>query len=225
VMNENRVSAVPVLGGGGELIGIVTEEDLLLKEAGFRDDVRLLEGPRRRRERQKSEGLVAEDLMTAPVVTTRPEATLAEAARRMHERQVKRLPVVDASGRLVGIVSRSDLLRVFVRPDAFIERDVREEVLMRHFADQAAGISATVQQGIVRLIGAVERRSDLDVLLELVDGIDGVVGIDDRLAARVDDLARPGYVEGAVGTLDYPFTPTLTATGEARAKTHAPSGR
>jgi CBS domain-containing protein len=205
VMCENRVSAVPVVDGNGELVGIVTEDDLLARQAGLADGVHLLE--RHRRGRHAPEGLYADDLMTTPVVTVRPEATLAEAARRMHERHVKRLPVVDASGRLVGIVSRADLLRVVRRSDAAIERDVREEVLGRQFMDQAAGITATVHEGVVRLDGTLEHRSEMAVLLDLVDATDGVIGIDNRLTAGADGEVDPAYEGGAMGALGYPFVP------------------
>jgi CBS domain-containing protein len=199
VMEDNRVSAVPVIDDNGALVGIVTEEDLLLKEGRFQDDVRLLETARRRRERHKAEGLVATDLMTYPVVTVAPQATLAVAARRMHERHVKRLPVVDATGTVVGIVSRTDLLRVFVRPDAVLEKEVREGVLARHFADQAEAMSVTVREGVLHLKGTIERSSQMDVLLGLLNGIDGLVCIRNGLTAKIDDLEPPASPWGAFG--------------------------
>jgi CBS domain-containing protein len=199
VMEDNRVSAVPVVDEDGALVGIVTEEDLLLKEGRFQDEVRLLESPRRRRERHKAEGLFAMDLMTSPVVTVAPEATLAAAARRIHERHVKRLPVVDETGTLVGIVSRADLLRVFVRPDAFLEKEVREDVLARHFADQADAITAEVRDGILCLRGTIERASQLDVLVTILERIEGLVGIENHVSVRIDDLEAPAYAWSALG--------------------------
>ncbi len=226
LLAEYRVSAVPVVDENGALLGIVTEEDLLLKEARLQDDGRLLEGQRKRRERHKAEGLFATDLMTTPVITVRPAAPLAEAARRMHEHHVKRLPVVDATGKLLGIVSRGDLLRVFVRPDPFLEREVREDVLQRHFADQADGIIATVHDGVVLLTGTIERRSQMNVLLGLIGGVDGLVGIDNQLHARVDDLVRPAYVAGAVGSLGYAFVPgTVPAPGSPADQNREPAHR
>jgi CBS domain-containing protein len=214
VMEENRVSAVPVVDDEGTLVGIVTEEDLLLKEGRFQDDVRLLETPRRRRERRKAEGLVATDLMTAPVVTVAPVATLAAAARRMHERHVKRLPVVDTDGKLVGIVSRSDLLRVFVRPDPFLEQEVNENVIRRHFPDQAQTITATVHDGVLHLTGTIERSSQIELLLGLLEGVDGLVGIEDELVARIDDVQPPSYAASAVGALGYAYVPVrIPGTG------------
>jgi CBS domain-containing protein len=218
VMCDNRVSAVPVVDEDGALVGIVTEEDLLLKEGRLQDDFRLLESPRRRRERHKADGLFAADLMTFPVVTVRPQASLAEAARRMHERHVKRLPVVDEAGHLVGIVSRADLLRVFVRPDPFLEREVREDVIDRYFADQADAVNATVDEGIVRLTGTIERGSQMDVLLGLLRGIDGLVGIKNDLTVRIDDLEPPPYAWAAVGGMGYAIAPTNVPGGEPPAK-------
>ena len=128
-MREARVSALPVLDDDGRLVGIVSEADLILKEDPELDETaRLFEGRHRRTDRQKAAGLFARELMTSPVVTIGPNESLGEAARLMHRRQVKRLPVVDEEGRIVGILARSDLLTVFLREDAEIEREVREEI-------------------------------------------------------------------------------------------------
>jgi CBS-domain-containing membrane protein len=215
VIEEHRVSAVPVVDDDGTLVGIVTEEDLLLKEGRFQDDIPLLESPRRRRERHKAEALLASDLMTAPVVTVGPQATLTEAARRMHERHVKRLPVVDATGRLLGIVSQADLLRVFVRPDPFLERDVREGVIARHFPDQADALTATVHEGVLHLTGTIERASQLDLLLGLLEGVDGLVGIENEVSARIDDLKPPPFAWATVGAFGYAIVPSQVPTGES----------
>jgi CBS domain-containing protein len=215
VMEDNRVSSVPVVDDNGALVGIVTEEDLLLKEGRFQDDVRLVESPRRRRERHKAEGLFAKDLMTSPVVTVAPEATLAAAARRMHERHVKRLPVVDETGTLVGIVSRADLLRVFVRPDAFLEKEVRQDVLARHFADEADSITASVRDGILYLNGTIERASQLDVMVNILERVEGLVGIENHVSARIDDLEPSPLAWATVGALGYAIAPTQIPSGDS----------
>jgi CBS domain-containing protein len=123
---ERRVSAAPVLDSGGRAVGVVSEADLLLKEEHPDPDldVPLVWSRRRRLERDKAAATVAGELMTAPAVTVPPTATVAEAARRMHAAGVKRLPVVDEEGLLVGIVSRADLLKVFTRPDHAIRREI-----------------------------------------------------------------------------------------------------
>ena len=119
------VSAVPVVDDQRHVLGVVSEADLLLKQQHPADEFQrfLLEGKRRRLERAKAGGVAAAELMTRPAVTVGPEATVAEAARLLRKHLVKRLPVVDPLGRLVGIVSRSDLLTVFLRPDEQIRRE------------------------------------------------------------------------------------------------------
>ncbi|MEX2556131.1 MAG: CBS domain-containing protein [Actinomycetota bacterium] len=135
--------------------------------------------------------------MTAPVVTTDPEATLAESARLMHEHGVKRLPVIDGDGKLVGIVSRKDLLKIFLRADRDILRDVVHDVVDRTLwmGPEEAGLRVDVTQGIVRFEGKVDRRRAIRILVGLAWGIDGVVGVDNALSYRIDDEMIPtGYV-------------------------------
>lgn len=193
LMKDHRVSALPVVARKGVLEGIVSEADLLLKEqqAAGSGEWHPLERRRRRVERTKAEGLVAGQLMTSPVVTVSPDATLAQAARLMHRRRVKRMPVVDREGRVVGIVSRGDLLRVFLRPDQDIRRDVAAELIEAFPWVDPERVRVEVRDGVVRLQGTVDQRSMIRVLTGLVLGIDGVVGVDDRLTFEVDDSAVP----------------------------------
>jgi CBS-domain-containing membrane protein len=146
----------------------------------------LFEGKRNRRERAKSEGLVAGDIMTSPVITIGPTATLAQAAWKMQ--RVKRLPVVDDQGALVGIVSRTDLLTVFLRSDEEIKRDVIEGTIRKTMWIDPDRFRITVNDGIVILEGQVERVSMIPVLVGLVRAVDGVVGVEDRLSYEVDDV-------------------------------------
>ncbi len=187
LMQEYRVSALPVVRGDGRLVGIVSEADLLLKEGRPEGGRRLLEGPRRRLEREKAEGLVASQLMTTPVVITGPDASLSVAARLMHRRGVKRVPVVDEEGRVVGIVSRADLLKVFLRPDDEIEREVSEDVIRRALWIDPDRVRVRVRDGVVTLEGQLERRGLIRVLVEMVRGVDGVVGVQDRLSYELDN--------------------------------------
>jgi CBS domain-containing protein len=122
LMDECRISALPVLDEKGRVVGIVSEADLLLKEEFPEGPAggRLLQGRRQREERAKAAGDTAVELMTAPAVTIGPDATVTEAARLLHRHGIKRLPVVDPAGPLLGIVSRADLLKVFLRADAEI---------------------------------------------------------------------------------------------------------
>jgi CBS domain-containing protein len=125
--------------------------------------------------------------MTVAVVAVSPDATVAEAARRMHTAKVKRLPVVDRSGRLVGIVSRSDLLKVFDRSDRDIRREIIEDVIVGEFMMAPSRFFLHVNDGVVVLQGRVERRNLLPYLVRAVRGVEGVVRVENRLTYDIDD--------------------------------------
>jgi len=192
-MEDSNVSALPVVDAAGHLVGIISEADLLLKEEHAREPHRRpLERRLRRTERAKAGGLFAAQLMTAPVITIGPEASLGQAARLMHEKHVKRLPVVEEGGKVVGIVSRADLLKVFMRPDEEIRQDVVGDVLARMLSIGPDRVRATVRDGVVTVEGLVERRSLIPLLTGLVRGVDGVVGVEERLRYDIDDVSfRP----------------------------------
>ena len=199
-MHDNHVSALPVLDEGGKLIGIVSEADLLLKEEHQTGEgAFLFESPRRRRERAKAAGLVASALMTRPVVRIHPQATLEEAARLIHDKGIKRLPVVDADERVVGIVSRRDLLQVFLRPDADIGREVSEEIIQRVFWLDRDAIRVLVVDGVVTLEGCLEQKSLVEFVVARVLEVEGVVGVDCRLSYQVDDSFSPMEMLGPWG--------------------------
>jgi CBS-domain-containing membrane protein len=188
-MAEHRVSALPVLDDEGQVAGIVSEADLLLKEefpegpaGGY-----LFQGRRQRVERAKAAGDSAAELMTAPAVTVAPDASVAEAARLLHRHGIKRMPVVDPAGPLLGIVSRADLLKVFLRSDAEIAQEVRQDVLVRALWVDPDTVTVKVRDGIVTLTGQLERRSLIPIAVSLVHGVDGVVDVVDRLVFEVDD--------------------------------------
>ena len=189
LMQQHGVSALPVVDGDRRLVGIVSEADLLLKEEYAIEGLsreRLLDFRWRKSERAKAAGTIAAQLMTRRVVTIEPEATLAKAARLLHEEKVKRLPVVD-DDRLIGIVSRADLLKVFLRSDAEIHDDVKESVLRRALWLEPHAVKVTVRDGVVLLKGQVEQRSMIPLVVELVSDVEGVVGVDNRLGYEVDD--------------------------------------
>jgi CBS domain-containing protein len=196
-----RVSAVPVVDDFGHVLGVVSEADLLHKVelAGEPHERRIFEGRRRRVARVKASGTVAQDLMSAPAVTVMPDTAVAAAARLMESENVKRLPVVDALGRLVGIVSRVDLLRVYLRPDEDIRRDVVEEVLRRVLWIEPGLVRVEVHGGVVRLIGQLDRRTTAMMAVRLSHGVAGVVEVVDELGYDFDDTlmadvsARPPY--------------------------------
>ena len=197
LMTRHGVSALPVVDDSGFLVGIVSEADLMLKEedpgAGL-ERGRWLEPRKRRLERHKAAGKIARELMTAPVVAVRSDETVREAARRMHEHAVKRLPVVNGGGRVVGIVSRADVLKVFLRSDREIRDEVEKDVLVRTLWMETDAIQLTVQDGVVALRGRVERKAIAELLKRLVREIDGVVDVESELSYEIDDtLVRPEH--------------------------------
>lgn len=186
---ERRVSAVPVLDREGRVLGIVSEADLVLKEEYPEGppERRLFQGRRRRIAQAKAAGDTAAELMTAPAVTIGPDASVAEAARLLHRHGIKRLPVVDPAGPLLGIVSRADLLKVFLRSDPDIAREIRQQVLMRAMWMNPDTVAIDVRDGVVTLTGQLERRSLIPITVSLVRGLDGVVDVVDRLTFELDD--------------------------------------
>ena len=187
---NHRVSAVPVVDDDGLVLGVVSEADLLLKEE-FPDpdaDIPLFWTKRRRLERDRAAATTARDLMSVAVVSIAPDATVAEAARRMHTAGVKRLPVLDEGGRLVGIVSRADLLKVFNRPDQAIRREIMDEVIVGEFMLDPNRFFIHVTDGVVVLQGRAERRSLLPYLVRAVHSVEGVVRVKNRLTFDIDDV-------------------------------------
>lgn len=173
-----KVSAVPVLEGDGRVTGVVSEADLLGKEE-FRDaDPGRLEQLRRLEDLRKAGAVTAGELMSAPAVTVREDATLAQAARTMAQGRLKRLPVVDGSGMLRGIVSRSDLLKVFLRSDADLAEEVRVEVVERLFLVSRENVRVTVADGVVTLSGRVRDTALVPVAARLVRAVEGVVDVE-----------------------------------------------
>ncbi|MFC8272471.1 CBS domain-containing protein [Streptomyces sp. NPDC057271] len=171
LMDQWKVSALPVLEGEGRVIGIVSEADLLPKEEFRTDEPRPDEFPAA----SKAGALRAGELMSSPAVTVHPDATLAEAARIMATRRVKRLPVVNGVGMLEGVVSRSDLLKVFLRTDAEIEDDVRRSVLSESAAP--AALDVTVTEGVATIRGVLSDRSLVPLLARAVRAVEGVVDV------------------------------------------------
>lgn len=179
-LRRHRVSAFPVLGDGDKVIGVVSEADLLTKEA-LDGEPGVFTGILHRREAEKARGITAGDLMTAAVVTVAPEDTVEHAARLMYTRRVKRLPVVDADGRLVGIVSRTDVLSVFDRSDEEIRKEIGELILDEFPVDQKA-FDVTVSDGIVTLTGTPETDEVGHEIVQRVRHVQGVVAVRDRLS-------------------------------------------
>ncbi|GAA2635474.1 MULTISPECIES: CBS domain-containing protein [Streptomyces] len=172
LLHEWKVSAVPVLEGEGRVVGVVSEADLLPKEEFRREEPVL---PDQLDEASKAGAVLAEDLMSSPAVTVHADATAAEAARIMARKGVKRLPVVNEVGMLEGVVSRSDLLKVFLRPDEELEEEIRQAVL----AELAPGarLDFFVQDGVVALRGPLRDRALVPLLARAIRSVEGVVDV------------------------------------------------
>lgn len=192
-LREMHVSAFPVVDDDSKVIGVVSESDLLAKEA-LRDKVPgEFSGMMRSREQAKAEGITAADLMTGPPVTVGPGDTVAHAARLMYDRRVKRLPVVDDDGRLVGIVARSDVLSVYDKADDDIRRDITDNVISNDFRCDPAQFTVTVKDGIVTLEGTPETATVGHDIVDAARHADGVVAVRDRLTYPVPARDRlPG---------------------------------
>ncbi|WP_328835264.1 CBS domain-containing protein [Streptomyces europaeiscabiei] len=191
-LEQWRVGAVPVLEGEGRVIGVVSEADLLPKEE-FRDsDPSLVEQRRRLSDAAKAGALTAEGLMSTPAITVHADATLSQVARIMAVRHVKRLPVVDDLGMLQGIVSRADLLKVFLRSDDDIEEEVRRTVVSYLFPAFSHAIHVNVHEGVVTLRGHIQDTSLISVAVRLVRAIEGVVDVEPHLTGESAASAGPG---------------------------------
>jgi CBS domain-containing protein len=200
ILTENGFSGLPVIGERLEVLGVVSEADILVKEQG---PVNRRGGFLGRLLAEEVPGTVklaartAGEAMTAPAITVGPEAHVYNAARVMTENGIKRLPVVDSHGTLVGIVTRADLVRAFARPDHEIEREIREDVILRSLWIEAPSVVVRVERGEVRLSGRLERRADAELIEQFVARVPGVVSVhstlrwrwDDRKASREDAIA------------------------------------
>jgi CBS domain-containing protein len=174
---EHKISGVPVLSMGRKVTGVVSEADLL----AARDTNPATHSGWRHWTfgRELHHGRTADLLMTSPAVTIHPDATIAAAARLMNSHHIRRLPVVDTDGKLAGIVSRRDLLSVFLRPDVDIAGEVGE-ILTEVLPGGPTGIEVAVRGGVVTLTGQPELVSDGDlisVVVRLVRDVDGVVDV------------------------------------------------
>jgi CBS domain-containing protein len=187
LLKQNRVSGLPVVDRNGKLVGVVSEADLLNKAEKREPDAYVLESRRHRLDRSRASALDVASAMSRDVVTLPPDAPIALAAREMHARGFKRLPVVDAQGHLVGIVSRGDVLKVFLRTDADLAAEVRR--ILEHAQAEFGGLAlaATVTGGVVDLTGSMKSKNQVDATVRAVAGVDGVIGISSRVTYDTDD--------------------------------------
>ncbi|MFJ6378818.1 CBS domain-containing protein [Kitasatospora sp. NPDC092039] len=182
LLSEYDITGVPVVDPEGRPLGVVSEADLLRTLAAQEDPASLLPAPESAPAGPDGE-VTAADLMTAQPVCTTPDTSVVAAARLMSRHGLKRLPVLDEEGRVIGMVSRGDLLRVFLREDMVIRREIVEEVLGRIEGVSPAEIGVEVNQGRVVLSGTVPEPYLVPIVLNLCRSVDGVVSVTDRLAA------------------------------------------
>ncbi|GAA0912950.1 CBS domain-containing protein [Streptomyces thermoalcalitolerans] len=185
LMDANDIAAAPVVDDEGTPIGVVSASDVLRHETGMPDP----QGQDGDDERAwgKARARTASALMSSPVFTARADWTIPRAARELRERRVKQLPVVDDHGLLIGIVSRSDLLSIFIRSDDEIRDEVEREVLGRILGLEKGTVEVEVREGAVTLRGDVPEPRLVPVVVGLCQGVDGVVAVDARFeTVRVD---------------------------------------
>ena len=180
-LREYRVSAFPVVDDDRKVIGVVSEADMLNKEA-LLDEPGVISGILHRRDQAKARGITAGDLMTTAVVAVRPEDTVEHAAKLMYDRRVKRLPVTDESGHLVGIISRADVLSVFDRSDEYIRKDIADAILLHEFLIDPRQFRVTVESGVVTMEGTPETAALGHALIRKARHVPGVVAVRDRLS-------------------------------------------
>ena len=194
LLADHRISGLPVVDDDQKVIGVISETDLMVRQAETPDPyepkrrLRLADLTRSaKKQAVKAQARTAGQLMTAPPVTVRADAAIVEAARTMAQRRVERLPVVDEEERLVGIVTRRDLLQVFLRADAEVRTEVIEEVLVRTLWLAPQTFDVSVIEGVVTLDGHMERKSETEIAVSMAKQIDGVVAVVDKLTYRLDD--------------------------------------
>lgn len=187
LMRSKRISGLPVVDKKARVIGIISESDLLNKVERREPDTYVLESRRHRLDRARASALDVASAMTTQVVTVGPDFPIALAAREMHTRGIKRLPVVDEAGRLVGIVSRGDLLTVFLRTDRQLRADVKKTLAEAQAKHGGRSLTAKVESGVVVLEGAFEEKSRCDATVRAITSIDGVIGVRSHMTYDRDD--------------------------------------
>jgi CBS domain-containing protein len=189
ILADTGISGLPVTGDDGEVVGVISEGDILFKERS----------PERRRggsfawlffpdlieNEAKLDARTAGEAMSSPAITIAPGRPLGEAAARMLDEAVNRLPVVDEAGELVGIVTRADLVRAFTRSDGEVEDEIRKELISRTFWLRPGELDVTVHEGEVTIAGEVDTKSDAELLPELIAQVPGVVSVESKLTWKV----------------------------------------
>jgi CBS domain-containing protein len=186
-----RISGLPVVDAAGRLEGMLSEGDILFRERGQVESIggplAWLISPGRLEEAQKVDARLVGEAMTSPAITIGPERPVTAAAALMIDRGVNRLPVVDAAGRLVGIITRADLVRAFARTDAEVAEEIRESVMRDAMWLEDQNVEVQVDNGEVTLRGHIDRQRDAELLPKLTTSVPGVVGVTSELTWSEND--------------------------------------
>jgi len=202
ILGERRVSGVPVVSEEGDVVGVISESDVVAREAGFTLETEVERkrfSLRRKHEPMVAPARRASDVMTAPAITMEPYRSVSSAAQRMSERRIHRIPVV-SHGALIGIVSAGDLVRAFARPDDEIAGEVRDEIRERlEVIGDSRVVDVSLEDGCVTLLGTVTRRSTAESLVTAARGVPGVI----EVRSRLDWIEDDSKVERATRTRGY----------------------
>jgi CBS domain-containing protein len=184
------ISGLPVVGDDGEVVGVVSEADVLAKERPAPEEVGALARLVHRADpvaEAKGAARTAGEAMTSPAITIEPFWTIPTAAQIMLDHRINRLPVVH-QGRLVGIVTRADLVRAFARTDEEIVREIRDQVTFQEALVFANGaLDVHVHGGETTIAGTVRTRTEAEILPRLVAKVPGVVSVHSELTWTDDD--------------------------------------
>jgi CBS domain-containing protein len=191
MLHDQRISAFPVIDEDNKVIGIVSETDLLAKEALEGTVPGTVQRLTHQRERSRVNAVTAADLMTKPAVTIGPDEPVSHAARLMYNKRVKRLPVTSGDGTLIGIVTRSDVLSVYSKPDAEIRHEIINDLILGTFLCDPARFDVTVKNGIVTIEGEPETTPTGRDIIAAVRHTEGVVAVRDRLSYPSDPPYHP----------------------------------
>ena len=202
ILVERGISGLPVCDVDGKVLGVVSEGDLLVREAGHWSDATANGKKEARKDgkgrlkrrgktdtkvRGKADARTAGEAMTSPALTIEPFRAIRAVAEIMIEKRINRLPVVDADGRLLGIVSRADLVRAFVRTDAQLVESIRKEVIIREMWLDPDKFEVSVEHGVATVKGTVIKRSTAEVIARLLAMVPGVVSAVTEITWDIDD--------------------------------------
>jgi CBS domain-containing protein len=189
VLAQGHVSGLPVIDGNRVVVGVLSESDIVYRETGGSDSAHFVQSltlPKDQPDR-KAQATTVRDAMSSPAITIESRHPIDRAARIMVNKRVRRLPVVDAEGHLVGIVTKADLVRAFIRSDDELAREIREDVLERRLWLKPEAIDVHVHDGEVELSGQVETRADAQLIPGFVEQIPGVMHVLSKLSWREDE--------------------------------------